>query len=108
MSDPRPSTLASRRVVLKAAGCALALAALPRAFARMPLLRGTEDDAVALQFTSDASRLDPSTQPLFQPGSRCARCFFYQGDADSRTAPCTVFAGWEVPATGWCKEFSAR
>lgn len=101
-------TRIERRAVLKAAAGALALLALPRAFARLPLLRGTELDAVALAFVADATGLDPAVQPLFTPGSRCARCYFFQGRRSADAAPCTVFAGYRVPATGWCREFSPR
>ena len=97
-----------RRAILKAAAGTLALLALPKAFARQPLLKGTELDAVTLAFVADATALDPTVQPLYTPGSRCARCFFFQGRRSADAAPCTVFAGYRVPATGWCREFSPR
>ena len=97
-----------RRSVLRAAGGAIALAALPKAVARLPLLTGTEMDAIALEFVPDATRLYPSLQPRYTPGSRCSECYFYQGGRSSETAPCTVFAGYRVPATGWCREFAPR
>ena len=97
-----------RRTVLRAAGGAIALAALPRALARQPLLTGAEMDAIALEFVPDAARLHPSLQPRFAPGSRCGACYFFQGRPSSEAAPCTVFAGYRVPATGWCREFAPR
>jgi hypothetical protein len=99
---------AGRRAVLQAAAGALALLALPPARARMPLLTGAEQDAVALEFTPDAARLHASLQPLYVAGSRCAQCAFYQGRRSDETAACTVFAGWRVPAAGWCREFVAK
>jgi hypothetical protein len=100
--------VSQRRAVLQAAAGALALAALPRALARQPLLTGAEMDAIALEFVTDATRLHPSLQPRYTPGSRCGECFFYQGRRSSDAAPCTVFAGYRVPATGWCREFAPR
>jgi hypothetical protein len=97
-----------RRVLLKAAAGTLALLALPRAWARLPLLKGTELDAVALGYVADAAGLDSLVQPAYTPGSRCARCYFFQGRDSADAAPCTVFAGYRVPATGWCREFSPR
>jgi hypothetical protein len=97
-----------RRALLQAAAGALAALAMPRAFARLPLLTGREPEAIALEFVADAARLQPSLRPLYVPGSRCARCFFFQGHRTDDAAPCTVFAGWRVPATGWCREFAAR
>lgn len=98
-----------RRSVTQAAWTLLALCAAPRlAFGRMPMLEGTEPDAVALEFVPDAARIDPVKQPAFVAGSRCAGCYFYQGRPTSDAAPCTVFAGWRVPASGWCREFKRR
>ena len=108
MNDAPRTPGLTRRTVVKAAVGALALLALPRALARMPLLTGTEADAVALEFVPDASGLDAATQPRFAPGSRCAACYFYQGAGKAEAAPCTVFAGWRVPATGWCREFAPK
>ena len=97
-----------RRAILQAAAGGLALLALPKAFARLPLLKGDELDALALDFVADAALLDPSAQPLFKPGSRCARCYFFQGRPSDDDASCAVFAGFRVPATGWCREFAPR
>jgi hypothetical protein len=97
-----------RRAFLRAMASAFALLAAPRAVGRPPMLKGTEMDAIALEFVADAARLHPSLQPLYVPGSRCAKCFFYQGRRDDTSAACTVFAGYRVPATGWCREFAKR
>jgi hypothetical protein len=98
----------TRRALIAGGVALVALAAVPRALARLPLLAEDEPDAVALSFVTDAARLDPAAQPLFKPGSRCTSCFFYQGGRSSDSAPCTVFAGWRVPASGWCREFTPR
>ena len=97
-----------RRAVLQAAAGVLALAALPKALARLPLLDGTEADAIALEFVPDATRLDPAMHPRYAPGSRCAACYFFDGRPSAESAPCTVFAGYRVPSTGWCREYSPR
>jgi hypothetical protein len=97
-----------RRAILRAAAGAIALAALPKALARPPLLTGTEMDAIALEFVPDATRLHPSLQPRYKPGSRCGECYFFQGRRQSDAAPCTVFAGYRVPSGGWCREFAPR
>lgn len=97
-----------RRTLLKAAAGAITLLVAPRAVARLPLLTGSEPDAIALEFVTDATRLHPSLQPRYTPGARCAACFFYQGRRSTEDAPCTVFAGYRVPATGWCREFAPR
>ena len=96
-----------RRALLQAAAGALTLLVAPKALAR-PRLKGDEPDAVTLEFVPDAARLDPAVQPRFVPGSRCSRCYFFQGKASSHSAPCTMFAGYRVPATGWCRQFAPR
>jgi hypothetical protein len=97
-----------RRALLRAAAGAIALAALPKALARQPLLTGTEIDAIALEFVPDATRLHAALQPRYKPGSRCGECYFFQGRRQSDAAPCTVFAGYRVPSAGWCREFTPR
>lgn len=98
-----------RRSFSRKAWALLALCAAPRlAFGRMPLLAGTEAEAVAHEFAGDATHLDPARQPAYRRGDRCARCYFYQGRPAKDAAPCSVFAGWRVPATGWCREFKSR
>lgn len=98
---------ARRRGLLQAGGALAALAALP-VHPAMPVLRETEPDAVALEYTPDARVLDPAAQPLYVPGSRCAGCYFFQGRRSSDVAPCTIFAGWRVSPDGWCREFKPR
>ena len=98
---------AKRRCLIQAGASLAALAALP-AVPAMPVLRPTEPDAVTLGYTPDSALLNPGTQPLYVPGSRCARCYFFQGRKASGYAPCTVFAGWRVSADGWCSEFKPR
>jgi len=98
----------TRRTVLLAVGGAVVLLAVPRALPRMPLLRGTEPDAVALEFVPDVAQFGPSAPREYSPGNRCGRCYFFQGRESRGPAPCTVFAGWRVPASGWCREFKAR
>ena len=101
-------TRCQRRALLQAATGALTLLVVPKALASLPLLSGDEMDAIALEFVSDAAQLHPSLQPRYTPGARCAECFFFQGRRSSESAPCTVFAGYRVPATGWCREYAPR
>jgi hypothetical protein len=107
MEDAGWAPLHKRRTLLKAAAGALTLLAVPKTLARMPLLNGTEPDAVTLEFVPDATLIDPVARPGFEPGSRCSECYFFQGRSTD-AAPCTVFTGYRVPATGWCREFARR
>lgn len=64
--------------------------------------------ATALDFVTDASRVDARAQPTFQPGQRCANCAQYLGAPQDEKAPCDVFGGQRVPAGGWCKVWARR
>lgn len=64
--------------------------------------------------TAWAAKVDPSstmakalnyTKHSTKKGEDCGNCRFYQGSGDY--APCTIFGGKKVPATGWCKSWTA-
>ena len=38
----------------------------------------------------------------------CSTCNFYQGDAKSKTAKCTLITSGDVASTGWCRSWSAK
>jgi len=68
----------------------------------MPRL--TEDDPVAfaLGYVHDASDVDLSKYPRYQPGQICANCQQWQGEPDEDWAPCAIIPGRAVSNPGWC------
>ena len=99
----------SRRQLLKKVTLGVALmpiATIPLriAFAGdLPLLTPDDPTAQTLKYVSDASK---STDA--KPGSKCANCVFYQGDARSSQGGCPLFPGKAVKADGWCSSWTAR
>jgi hypothetical protein len=55
--------------------------------------------AKALDYHDDATKV---TNPKRKPDQFCHNCQFFQGKAQDKTAPCTVFQGKHVAANGWC------
>jgi len=73
-----------------------------------PLVSETEPQAVAVGYVADARRANLARFPRFHRGQHCAACQQYQGLPSAPTAPCTVFAGRQVQASGWCSSFRLR
>ena len=93
-----------------AAALALPLLGLPSARADDPPRLDPNDPAAkTIGYAEDASKLDAKKEPLFKPNSRCSNCTFYQtAQAKGEYAPCTIFAGRQVVANGWCRAWSAK
>lgn len=68
-----------------------------------PLVTADDPTAKALKYVEDASKASDA-----KPGSQCANCSFYQGAANSSQGPCTVFAGKQVKAAGWCSSWAPK
>src|SRR5262249_33502856 len=98
----------SRRQLLKLTlGVALmpiATAPLRIAFAAdLPLVGPDDPIAKALKYVSDAIK---STDA--KPGSKCANCTFYQGDASSSQGGCALFPNKAVKADGGWSSWAAE
>ncbi|SRR5581483_161778 len=81
------------------------------ALADSPPAKVNEKDsmATALGYASDAKRVDKKAFPMYQPGSTCSNCSWYQGKpGDAAGGPCTFFPGKNVDANGWCRMWNAR
>lgn len=75
-------------------------------------LKETDPEAVALDYVSDARRVDRQRQPKYQPGQTCANCgLFVPPPGVSPGAPlggCQLFYGKDVAAIGWCSAWEAK
>jgi len=81
------------------------------ALADTPPAKVNEKDslAVALQYVSDARRVDPKASSAYQAGATCSTCSWYQGKAgDPAGGPCTFFPGKNVDANGWCRMWNKK
>ncbi len=74
-----------------------------------PKVNEKDSTAAALGYASDAKRVDKKAYPMYQAGSSCSNCSWYQGKAgDPAGGPCTFFPGKNVDANGWCRMWAAR
>jgi hypothetical protein len=67
-----------------------------------PKLSESDPQATALGYVDDTSRADQKKFPKHANSQQCSGCQLYQGQATDPTAPCTIFAGKQVAAKGWC------
>jgi hypothetical protein len=64
---------------------------------------------VALGYVSDAKHVDMKASPIYQAGSSCSSCSWYQGKPDDPAGgPCTFFPGKLVDSHGWCRMWSKK
>jgi High potential iron-sulfur protein len=89
----------------------LAVPLLPLAVSRLstalaadaPLLSPDAKEATAVKYVEDASKAKGAA-----PGSTCANCALYQGQAGKTEGPCQIFPGKQVKAAGWCSSWAPQ
>lgn len=86
-------------VQLVALGCAGPLQAQTRT--AQPVDEAGEQ-AVALGYRHDTSRIDGKKYPQHSTAQRCSNCSFWQGKPDDGWAGCAMFGRKHVANTGWC------
>ena len=69
----------------------------------------TEDDpmGVALGYKKDTATVDAAKQPAHTADQSCANCALYTSTSDT-VGTCTIFAGKQVNATGWCTAYAKK
>ncbi|HXQ20074.1 MAG TPA: high-potential iron-sulfur protein [Candidatus Acidoferrales bacterium] len=103
-----------RRAILK--GALAGLAAIPvvgvmaraDAAAAAVTLDPNDPQAKALGYVTDTTKVDAKGNPTHKPDQKCANCVQYQGKTTDPAAPCTIFAGKQVAAAGWCKVWAKK
>lgn len=70
--------------------------------AALPKLDEKDAQAVALGYVEDATKADTTRFKNYVAGNQCSNCTLYQGKADETAGPCSLFAGKNVMAKGWC------
>jgi|SRR6185369_11983061 len=102
------TSLMTRRGLLRVAVISAATVPLAELFTRTadgadaPLIAPTDPAAVAVQYVEDAAQAKNA-----ESGSKCANCALYEGAPDSVQGPCSVFAGKQVKAAGWCTAWAS-
>ena len=84
-----------------AAGCFIRPGTDAHAQATPPL---TEADplAPALQYTHDASTVDPASRAQPAADQSCSNCAQLTGNEGDEWRPCNIFVGKLVNSKGWC------
>jgi hypothetical protein len=102
----------SRRRTLTRLIQAVLLSAAPwpalRARAEPPHLTAANPTAASLGYTEDSAAVDAHKFPQHDAAQRCANCKYFQGSGGSGYAPCALYPGNEVNASGWCAGYVAR
>ena len=71
-------------------------------------LQLADPQAQSLAYTHDATTVDASAQPRFEPGQACQNCLLFQGAEGDEWANCSIFPGRQVKATGWCNVYAPK
>lgn len=73
----------------------------------LPVLSESDPQAKALAYVEDATTVDASKSPRYQPGQACSNCALYLG-GDKPQGACSIFPGKAVKATGWCSVYAPK
>jgi hypothetical protein len=96
-----------RRVFMLVAGAISATAAASLARAQTHLDE-KDPQAAALGYVEDSARADEKKFPKHAASQNCASCALGQFKTGESYANCTLFAGKQVNAKGWCSAFVKR
>lgn len=91
-----------RQFIITAVPAALAIGATTRALAQPAKVDENDAAAKALGYKQDATKVDATKYPSYAKGKACSGCQLYQGKAGDAWAPCAIFGGKQVAASGWC------
>jgi len=79
----------------------------PARAAELPHLSPDDPIAKGLNYTLDASKIDPKKEPSYVAGSHCSKCaLFHASQANGDWAPCDIFTTKAVNKAGWCRSFT--
>lgn len=77
-------------------------ASLAGAQSSAPKVDEDSDQARALGYRHDSSKVDTKKYPQHQPAQHCANCSFFQGKKDDAWGGCAMFGRKQIAAPGWC------
>jgi High potential iron-sulfur protein len=67
-----------------------------------PMLDEKDAQAVALGYVADTTKADAKKYTKHSKDQLCSNCQLYTGKAGDKAGPCSLFAGKQVAANGWC------
>ncbi len=90
----------------------IALSAIPIHLLAQDAVAESEPLAQAMGYVADASKTDTAKFPkrAGEAGAKqfCHNCALYAGEADSESAPCSIFQNRQVAGIGWCNAWVAK
>lgn len=105
------SKIARRRFIqlsaVAAAGCFVRPGAQAEAQTDLPHLSPDDPQAKALNYTHDASTVDPASRPQPAEEQQCANCALVQG-TEGEWRGCQIFPGKAVNQNGWCSVWAPK
>jgi len=94
--------ISSRRVfMLQAVACGSLIGVGTTAHAATKVDEDS-DDAKALGYRHDTTKVDAKKYPQHKPEQKCHSCQFWQGSASDEWAGCSMFGRKQISGTGWC------
>ena len=67
-----------------------------------------DEQAVALGYRQDTTKVDAKKYPKHAAAQRCSNCSFWQGKPDDAWAGCAMFGRKHVANGGWCQVWAAK
>ncbi len=61
------------------------------------------EQAVALGYKHDTTKVDTKRYPQHKPAQRCNNCSFWQGKPEDAWAGCAMFGRKQIAGAGWCQ-----
>jgi len=97
----------SRRHFVIAAIAASGAAGSPSLFAQAAKqVDESDEQAVALGYRHDTSKVDAKKYPKHTAAQRCNNCSFWQGKPEDAWAGCAMFGRKQIAQAGWCQAWA--
>ena len=97
-----------RRFMFTVAAGGCGLAAAPAWSQSPPRVDEADDNAVALGYKHDTSKVDAAKFPKHVATQTCAGCSFWQGAAADPWAGCAMFGRKQIANGGWCQAWAKK
>ncbi len=94
----------SRRKFLLVSAAGAATLSLNKFANAQAMVGETEPQAVALHYKADTAKVDQAKYPKHAATQRCDNCALYQAKG-AAAGGCSLFAGKQVAASGWCSAY---
>lgn len=97
----------TRRIFMMHVAAASSVLAASGVMAQTAAAKLDEKDpqAVALAYNADSTKVDAKKFPKHTTEQKCSNCQLYTGKGKDPMGPCTLFAGKQVAAPGWCSAY---